>query len=42
MFVVFTLRKKVDSATYLRPISARYMHRKEIQQYEKEEEASEL
>jgi len=35
MFVVFTLRNK-DSQTFVRPISARYMHRKEIEGYEKE------
>jgi uncharacterized DUF497 family protein len=33
-FVVFTLRER-DGATRLRPISARYMHRKEVQAYEK-------
>jgi uncharacterized DUF497 family protein len=35
MFVVFTLRDK-DGRTLVRPISARYMHRKEIEDYEKE------
>ena len=33
-FVVFTLRNR-GSAMRLRPISARYMHRKEVQAYEK-------
>jgi uncharacterized DUF497 family protein len=31
-FVAFTLRKKNDQ-TYIRPISARYMHDKEIQKF---------
>jgi uncharacterized protein len=35
IFVAFTLRKKAGSL-YIRPISARYMHRKEIEAYEKE------
>jgi uncharacterized DUF497 family protein len=34
-FVVFTPREDVRG-TMLRPISARYMHRKEIERYEKE------
>ena len=34
VFVVFMLRK-IDQQTRLRPISARYMHRKEIAHYEK-------
>ena len=33
MFVVFTLRTQ-DEITRLRPVSARYMHQKEVQQYE--------
>jgi uncharacterized DUF497 family protein len=33
-FVVFTLRDR-DGAMRLRPIGARYMHRKEVQAYEK-------
>jgi uncharacterized DUF497 family protein len=33
-FVVFTLRNR-DGAMLIRPISARYMHRKEVQYYEK-------
>jgi len=33
-FVVFTPRRRA-SAVLLRPISARFMHRKEIEQYEK-------
>lgn len=32
-FLVFMLRKK-DEKTWLRPISARYMHQKEISHYE--------
>ncbi len=34
VLVVFTLRQK-SGATFIRPISARYMHRKEIEAYEK-------
>lgn len=34
IFVVFTLRKQ-SGETFIRPISARYMHRKEIMVYEK-------
>lgn len=33
VFVAFTLREK-DGATYIRPVSARYMHRKEIEHHE--------
>ncbi|MGO8920707.1 MAG: BrnT family toxin [Stellaceae bacterium] len=33
--VVFTLRKR-GGETFLRPISARYMHAKEVKYYEKE------
>jgi uncharacterized protein len=35
VFLVFTLRRK-DEAVLIRPISARYMHKKEIDHYEKE------
>lgn len=35
MFVAFTLRRKGDGLL-LRPISARYMHKKEIARYEAE------
>jgi uncharacterized DUF497 family protein len=35
IFVVFTLRTR-KGATLIRPISARYMHKKEIEYYEKE------
>jgi len=34
IFVVFTVRVKFEG-NYLRPISARYMHQKEIDKYEK-------
>ena len=34
VFLAFTIRLR-DGANYLRPISARYMHRKEVEQYEK-------
>ena len=39
MFVAFTIRMK-DGQRLIRPISARYMHRKEIEGYEKEEGSS--
>ena len=35
IFIVFTLRVR-ESGTLIRPISARYMHQKEIATYEKE------
>jgi uncharacterized DUF497 family protein len=35
LLIVFTLRKRDDEA-FIRPISARYMHAKEITHYEKE------
>jgi uncharacterized DUF497 family protein len=35
IFVVFTLREH-DGQKYIRPISARYMHQKEVDSYEKE------
>lgn len=35
VFLVFTLRER-GGKTYIRPVSARYMHRKEIEHYEKE------
>jgi len=35
VLIVFTLRKR-GSETLLRPISARYMHRKEVKYYEEE------
>lgn len=34
VFVVFTIRERLGKR-YIRPISARYMHRREIEQYEK-------
>jgi uncharacterized protein len=33
--IVFTLRTRCGD-TYIRPISARYMHKKEVEHYEKE------
>jgi uncharacterized DUF497 family protein len=33
VFVVFTLRN-INGKTYIRPISARYMHEREIRRYE--------
>ena len=35
VFVVFAIRAK-GGKNYIRPISARYMHRKEVEHYEKE------
>jgi uncharacterized protein len=35
VFVVFAYRER-GASVYVRPISARYMHRKEIESYEKE------
>ncbi len=35
VFLVFTVRER-EGHTYIRPISARYMHRKEVETYEKE------
>jgi uncharacterized DUF497 family protein len=34
LFVAFTLRER-DGKKFIRPISARYMHRKEVKHYEK-------
>ncbi len=34
VLIVFTLRERGDD-TFIRPVSARYMHRKEIEHYEK-------
>ena len=38
VLVAFTLRKR-GGETLIRPISARYMHRKEVEHYERQEEA---
>jgi uncharacterized DUF497 family protein len=35
IFIAFTLREK-DGRTLIRPVSARYMHRREAERYEKE------
>jgi uncharacterized protein len=35
VFIIFTLRRK-DDELLIRPVSARYMHKKEIDAYEKE------
>jgi uncharacterized DUF497 family protein len=35
LFVAFTVREKLDHRL-IRPVSARYMHKKEIEAYEKE------
>ena len=35
VFVVFTVRDK-DGAAYIRPISARFMHEKEVRNYERQ------
>jgi uncharacterized DUF497 family protein len=34
VFIAFTIRRR-SGANYIRPVSARYMHGKEIEQYEK-------
>ena len=36
VFLVFTIRER-DGRRYIRPISARYMHQKEIDSYEEDE-----
>ncbi len=38
VFIIFTLRRKADELL-IRPISARYMHKKEIEAYEEENPA---
>jgi len=38
VFIVFTLRQR-GGAVLIRPISARYMHRKEVEHYEKDDQA---
>lgn len=35
VFLIFTIRER-NGAQYVRPISARFMHNKEVQHYEKE------
>ena len=35
VLIVFTLRRQEDE-TFIRPVSARYMHRKEVEYYENE------
>jgi uncharacterized DUF497 family protein len=40
LFVAFTLRRNLGRQM-IRPISARYMHRKEIEEYEKESSKAE-
>ena len=37
MFIVFTLRRRGE-LMLIRPISARYMHRKEIERYDEQED----
>ncbi|MCW5695919.1 MAG: BrnT family toxin [Bauldia sp.] len=37
VFLVFTLRER-ETGTFVRPISARYMHGKEIRRYEQQSE----
>lgn len=41
VFLVFMLRE-VDGQTRLRPVSARYMHRKEVEHYERQIQAHAL
>ena len=38
VFIVYTYRQR-EGATWLRPISARYMHEREVRQYEQIEKA---
>jgi uncharacterized protein len=38
VFVVLTIRQKRDGKNYIRPISARYMHRQEVEHYEKDKD----
>jgi uncharacterized DUF497 family protein len=40
IFIAFTLRSRPDG-TLIRPISARYMHKKEIRHYEKQKAQAE-
>ena len=40
VFVAFTLRKDAAGDTRIRPISARYMHEKEIRHYVRQQEGS--
>jgi len=35
VFLVFTMRER-EGRRYIRPVSARYMHREEVESYEKE------
>jgi len=37
VFVAFTLRHDAEDAVFVRPISARYMHDKEIRHYERQQ-----
>jgi len=37
LFVIFTLRE-IAGKTLIRPISARYMHKKEVEHYEKQKD----
>jgi uncharacterized DUF497 family protein len=41
VFVVFTIRSK-EHKSYIRPISARYMHCREVEHYEEEKENPDL
>jgi uncharacterized DUF497 family protein len=41
LFVAFTLRRR-GGRMFLRPLSARYMHKKEIAAYEREEKGSKV
>lgn len=40
VFVAFTLRNHAEGGVLVRPISARYMHDKEIRHYERQQEGS--
>ena len=40
VFIAFTLRRDADDTVFIRPISARYMHEKEIRHYERQRQKS--
>ena len=40
VFIVFTLRNHAERGVFVRPISARYMHEKEVRHYERQQKGS--
>ena len=40
VFVVFTLRNYAERGVFVRPISARYMHEKEVRHYARQQKGS--